>query len=162
MTDQLVFDPESLTIAPGDTIVWENVGAVGHSVTAYEEEIPGEAAYFASGGFESEDAARDAYSVGDPESGDVVGGESFEHTFDVAGSYDYFCIPHETVGMVASVDVTPGGASEQGGEPEPAVPDAAKSVGVVATGALLAVLGLAYIFVKYGGEYGLEGERRGE
>lgn len=41
-TDQLVFDPDSLTISPGDTVVRENVGAIGHSVTAHEEDIPAE------------------------------------------------------------------------------------------------------------------------
>jgi plastocyanin len=43
MTDQLVFDLDAITIAPGDTIVWENVGSIGHSVTAYEDDIPAEA-----------------------------------------------------------------------------------------------------------------------
>ncbi|PSP69167.1 halocyanin, partial [Halobacteriales archaeon QH_9_66_26] len=26
-------------------------------------------------------------------------GETFEVTFDVPGTYDYFCIPHERAGM---------------------------------------------------------------
>ena len=87
MTDGLVFDPDELTIAPGDTVVWENVGSIGHSVTAYEDDIPDEAEYFASGGFDSEQAARNAY----PE-GDIPGGESYQHTFEVEGEYAYFCI----------------------------------------------------------------------
>ena len=85
MNDNLKFDPDSLTVSAGDTVVWENVGQVGHSVTAYEENIPDDAEYFASGGFDSEEAARSAY----PE-GDIPGGESFQHTFGVAGSYQYF------------------------------------------------------------------------
>lgn len=96
MTDDLVFDPEELTVSVGDTVTWENVGSIGHSVTAYEEDIPEGAEYFASGGFDSEDAARDAYSAGDPDSGDIAGGETYEHTFETAGTYDYFCIPHES------------------------------------------------------------------
>jgi plastocyanin len=156
MTDQLVFDPDDLTIAPGDTIVWENVGTIGHSVTAYEEDIPSEAEYFASGGFDEESAARSAYSAGDPESGDVVGGESYQHTFEVEATYDYFCIPHESVGMIASVDVTAGGASDDGGAPVPQVPDVAKTILIAATAALVGVVGLAYFFLKYGGDYGPE------
>jgi plastocyanin len=101
MTDGLVFDPAEITIAPGDTVVWENVGTVGHSVTAYEEEIPEDAEYFASGGFDSEDAARNGY----PDQGDVAGGESYEHTFEVPGTYEYFCIPHEMSGMIGEVVV---------------------------------------------------------
>jgi plastocyanin len=152
MTDQLVFDPDAITIAPGDTIVWENVGSIGHSVTAYEEEIPEEAEYFATGGFDDEQTARSAYEAGDPDSGDVGGGGSFEHTFEIEGTYGYFCIPHENVGMVASVDVVPGGGDT--GPIEPAVPGSFRDLTVAVTGAAVAVLSLAYVFLKYGGEYG--------
>lgn len=105
MTDDLVYDPDSVTIEVGTTVVWENTGSVGHTVTAYEEEIPDDAEYFASGGFDSEQAARDSYAVGDPASGDIAGGDSYEHTFDVAGTYEYFCVPHESAGMTGTVEV---------------------------------------------------------
>jgi plastocyanin len=156
MTDELVFDPEEITIAPGDTVVWENVGTVGHSVTAYEDEIPEEAEYFASGDFDGEQAARDGY----PSQGDIPGGESYEHTFEVTGEYGYFCIPHEAVGMVGTVIVQEGGASEGGGggEAAPAVSDTAKSIAVAAASMLVAVLGLAFFFIKYGGDYGIEAD----
>ncbi|MFD1686838.1 plastocyanin/azurin family copper-binding protein [Halobellus litoreus] len=154
MTDDLVFDPDSITIAPGDTIVWETVGTVGHSVTAYEDEIPGEAAYFASGGFDNEADARGAYSAGDPESGDVPEGETYQHTFEVEGTYEYFCIPHESVGMLGTVDVVPGGAeTEAAGAAVPTVPPAAKTLLVTVTGAFVAVITLTYFFLKYGGDY---------
>jgi len=159
MTDDLVFAPDETSVRPGTTVVWENVGAVGHSVTAYEDEIPGDAEYFASGGFDSEDAARSAYTVGDPESGDVLGGESYEHTFDVEGEYGYFCIPHESAGMVASLTVSPdappadGGGEGDGqgaGAALPEVPDVAFAMGLAALTAGLATLFLAYLFLKYG------------
>lgn len=105
MTSGLVYDPETITVSVGDTVTWTNTGSVGHSVTAYEETIPDGAEYFASGGFDSESAARDAYTPGDTDSGDIPGGESWEHTFDAAGTYDYFCIPHETSGMKGTVKV---------------------------------------------------------
>ncbi|WP_256300868.1 plastocyanin/azurin family copper-binding protein [Haloarchaeobius salinus] len=159
MTDSLVFDPDSITIAPGDTIDWVNVGGIGHSVTAYEDEIPEDAEYFASGDFDAEGPARNGYAVGNTAAGDIPGGESFRHTFDVAGSYEYFCIPHEGVGMVASIEVTPGGAQEGSDGPAiPTIPDAAWTLVVLTTVALLTVTGLAYIFLKYGGDYGLEEE----
>ena len=100
MTDSLLFRPETITVSVGDTVVWENVGTIGHSVTAYEEKIPEEASYFASGGFDSEDAARNSYP-----DGDIPGGEAYEHTFEVPGTYEYFCIPHEMSGMIGTVVV---------------------------------------------------------
>jgi plastocyanin len=149
MTDDLVFDPDELTIAPGDTVRWVNVGGIGHSVTAYEEEIPADATFFASGGLDSEAAARRSY----PQQGDVAGGEEYSHTFDVEGDYEYFCIPHEAVGMVASVSVVPGGAQPEPAVELPSVPDSAKSLAIATTTALVSVVGLAYFFLKYGGDY---------
>lgn len=105
MTDDLTFEPDELTINVSDTVVWENVGESGHTVTAYEEEIPDDAEYFASGEFDSEEAARDAYSPGDTDSGDIPGGESYEYIFETPGTYEYFCIPHENAGMVGTIDV---------------------------------------------------------
>lgn len=153
MTDDLVFDPDTLTIAPGDTVVWENIGTIGHSVTAYEEDIPDDAEFFASGGFETEQDARGAYAAGDPDSGDVVGGESYEHTFEVLGTYEYFCIPHETVGMLGTITVQEGGGGDggDGAAAGPVIPDAAKTIGLGLFLAMLATLGLAYSLLRYGG-----------
>ena len=149
MTDSLVFDPAELTIEAGDTVVWENVGSVGHSITAYEDNIPDGAEYWASGGFDAEQPARDAY----PEQGDVPGGESYEHTFETLGTHEYFCIPHEGVGMVASVEVVEEleetEAAAGGG---PAVPDSAKTLGVGAAFAMVATLLIAFFFLKCGGD----------
>ncbi|TMQ32320.1 MAG: hypothetical protein E6K70_19165 [Planctomycetota bacterium] len=41
------------------------------------------------------------------DSGQLNGGQSFSHTFDTPGDYTYFCIPHESLGMVGRVTVTP-------------------------------------------------------
>jgi len=144
MTDGLVFDPKEIQVTPGTTVVWENVGSVGHTVTAYEDEIPDDADYFASGGFGSEQAARD-----DPSGGNIPGGESYEHTFEVLGTYGYFCIPHEGTGMVGTVEVV---ESIETPEPTgPAIPDTAKMLGIATTIGMLSTLGLAYVFLKYGG-----------
>lgn len=156
MTDDLVFDPDALTVAPGDTVVWETVGSIGHSVTAYEDGIPTDAEYFASGDFEDESSARSGY----PAQGDVAEGETYEHTFDVEGTYDYFCIPHESVGMLGTITV---GADAGGGDATAAadeggggvsvveVPPTALMLGVATTVAMVSILGLAYVMLRYGG-----------
>ncbi|GAB3683597.1 hypothetical protein GCM10028857_11370 [Salinarchaeum chitinilyticum] len=99
--DSREFQPASLTVATGTTVTWENESNIGHTVTAYGDEIPDGAAYFASGDFESEQDARDGYTTG----GLIERGESFEHTFEIAGTYEYFCIPHEGQGMTGTITV---------------------------------------------------------
>lgn len=103
MTDQLTFEPKNIKISPGTTVTWENVGTIGHTVTAYEDDIPDDASYFASGGYSSEQEARNAYK--NSGGGNIPGGESYEHTFETTGEYRYFCIPHELSGMVGTVTV---------------------------------------------------------
>jgi plastocyanin len=97
------FDPPEITVSVGDQVVWHNTSTRGHTVTAYENAIPDDADYFASGGYESESAAREAWreNLG----GRIDSGESFSHTFEVPGRYDYVCIPHEQGGMVGAVIV---------------------------------------------------------
>ena len=101
MTDQLTFEPKEIEITAGTTVTWENTGAVGHTVTAYEDKIPNGADFFASGGFDSQQAAEDGY----PDEGNVEGGGTYEHTFETTGTYEYYCIPHEMNGMVGTITV---------------------------------------------------------
>lgn len=152
MTDELIFDPDSITIAPGDTVVWENVGQIGHSVTAYEADQPEGVEFWSSGDLESEEAARSAY----PSQGDLAGGESYEHTFEGTGTYPYFCIPHESVGMLGEIIVQEGGATPEPTVNIPQVPNSAKSLAIAMATIFSAVLALAYFFLKYGGDYELE------
>jgi plastocyanin len=99
----VAFDPPAVTIGAGEKIVWRNTSTRAHSVTAYEDAIPDGAAYFASGDFESEAAARDGWADG--LTGNVTSGDEFTHRFEVPGTYEYFCIPHERSGMVGRVVV---------------------------------------------------------
>lgn len=100
MTDRYGFDPERRTVGPGTTVRWVNDSSVGHTVTAYADRIPDDAPYFASGGFDSERAARN-----DVEGGLVPAGDAYEHTFDARGTYEYYCIPHESSGMTGTLVV---------------------------------------------------------
>jgi len=103
MIDQLAYEPKRIQVSAGTTVTFENTGSIGHTVTAYEAEIPDGATYFASGEFESQQAAKDGYSNG--QEGNIPAGESYEHTFETTGTYKYYCIPHELNGMVGYVKV---------------------------------------------------------
>jgi plastocyanin len=88
------FDPHELQVAPGDPITFDNVSSEAHTVTAYSEELPDGTDYFSSGGFDSEEEARD-----DLAEALIPAGESFELVLEQPGRYRYFCIPHEGAGM---------------------------------------------------------------
>jgi len=99
------FLPEDdFTPRVGEPVVWKNTDMRTHTVTADEAAIPENANFFASGGFESEKAAREAW-IGSG-GGGIADGETYEHTFEVPGTYNYFCIPHESGGMVGKFTVT--------------------------------------------------------
>jgi plastocyanin len=71
------FDPSDVTIKTGETVTWTNDDSVGHDVTG------------------------DDFKSGDP--GGLQNGDTFEHTFDTAGTFDYVCTVHP--GMKGSVTV---------------------------------------------------------
>jgi len=95
MTNQMEYTRDTVRVQVGETVRWTNDSAVMHTVTADPEEaikdgsvaLPDGASAFNSGNM-------------DPD-------QTFEHTFEVAGTYRYFCIPHEAVGMVGTVIVEP-------------------------------------------------------
>ncbi len=111
MTDDNRFEPDRATIPARETVVWRTVGYAPHTVTAYEEELPREAEYFASGNFMTEAAARRGASEG---AGVLYQGEEYSHTFEVPGEYDYFCIPHEQAGMTGTIIIEPSAESGHG------------------------------------------------
>jgi plastocyanin len=98
----VAFEPSELTVSVGDTVAWEWAAGEAHNVVAYQGEIPEDATYWASGGFESEEAARTGWENGE---GAVQEGQSYVHTFETAGEHAYFCVPHEMAGMKGTVIV---------------------------------------------------------
>lgn len=109
------FDPIGLRVDPGTTVRFE-LAAGAHSATAYSGRIPDGASAFDSG---------------------TISEGSFEHTFETAGTYDYYCIPHKSVGMVGRIVVgNPGGPAEEGAIPDGEVPSSETIVeqGAVAYG----------------------------
>jgi plastocyanin len=95
MVDGQRFDPDALVVSVGTTVTFYNASDEAHTVTAAD----GVPQYFASGGFESEDVAKE--NVGEAL---VAPGESYEVTFEEPGTYDYFCIPHHDE-MTGTIEV---------------------------------------------------------
>lgn len=109
------FDPIGLHVEPGTTVRFE-IAAGAHSATAYESRIPTGATAFDSG---------------------ILSSGSFEYTFETPGTYDYYCIPHKSVGMVGRIVVgNPGGPAEGSPIPDGDVPesDAIVEQGAIAYG----------------------------
>lgn len=109
------FDPIGLHVDHGTTVRFE-IAAGAHSATAYENRIPSDASAFDSG---------------------VISSGGFEYTFEEPGTYDYYCIPHKSVGMVGRVVVgSPGGPAEESPISDGDVPesDAIVEQGAIAYG----------------------------
>ncbi|SFR47655.1 plastocyanin/azurin family copper-binding protein [Halogeometricum limi] len=80
-------------------------------------------------------------------------GFTYSHTFETLGSYEYYCQPHESAGMLGTIDVVES-ISTPAPSNVPTVPDSAKTLGIATTFAMVSTLGLAFFFLKYGGDYG--------
>jgi plastocyanin len=132
----LVFDPATIYVAPGDTVRWE-WDSNNHNIVVNSQ--PGDASWEGTEGGETT-----TYNTG----------HSYEYTFETLGTYDYVCFPHAP-GMAGQVIVNESGSSptpaQSGGPPE--IPDSAKTLGVATVFGMLSTLGLAYFFMKYGGDY---------
>ncbi len=86
----------------GDTVAWKHVGGEADSVTAKVDAIPEGASFWASGGFESQDAAETGWENGN---GAVQSGQSYVHTVETTGTHAYYCIPHAAAGMEGTIVV---------------------------------------------------------
>jgi plastocyanin len=94
------FEPTEFTIQVNQTVTWTNSSQESHTVTAYEDELPEGAKYFTSGDYPSEEQARDNL-----EGALLSDDQKYEITFEAPGTYRYFCIPHESQGMVGTIVV---------------------------------------------------------
>ena len=82
-------------------------------------------------------------------------GFTYEHTFETLGEYEYYCQPHESAGMLGAIEVVES-ISTPAPSNVPSVPDSAKTLGIATTFTMVATLGLAFFFLKYGGDYDIE------
>ena len=70
------YKPAKIRVKKGDTVVWTNNGEGDHTVTAKDESF---------------------------DSGKIAIGETFEHTFDEAGKFEYACEYHRRMKGVVEV-----------------------------------------------------------
>lgn len=65
------FSPAEIRIMKGDSVIWTNKDSAGHTVTS-----------------DSGDELN---------SGTLSNGESYTHTFNTAGTFNYHCVPHKSI-----------------------------------------------------------------
>ncbi|GGN11964.1 plastocyanin/azurin family copper-binding protein [Halarchaeum nitratireducens] len=104
-----LFDPVGLYVEPGDYVQWVNASG-SHSTTSYSSSNPQ-----ASNDLIPEDA--EPWNSGTLQEQDAT----FTYQFQATGTYDYYCIPHKTLGMVARIVCGEPGGPAAGEEPPDAV-----------------------------------------
>lgn len=105
------FVPPVVAVPAGTTVQWDGV-LIGHTVDTADSLAQAQAAEGNDPG--NSDADPDTFSEPLPQ------GASLAHTFDVPGTYYYFCAPHAGAGMVGVVEVLPVGGSAQAALFDPA------------------------------------------
>lgn len=98
------FDPAEYEASVGERVVWKNTSGADHTITALDNSLPEGADYFATGGYDDEETAREAWH--ESRGGRLGPRETYTHIFEVPGTYDYICEPHVGAGMVGTVVVT--------------------------------------------------------
>jgi plastocyanin len=92
--DPYRFQPATLTVPAGTMVMWTNTARDQHTVT----DDPSRAT-------SSADAALPP-GVQAWDSGALIRGETYIHTFTTPGTYKYFCTIHESLGMLGTITVT--------------------------------------------------------
>ncbi|WP_336022824.1 plastocyanin/azurin family copper-binding protein [Halobellus salinisoli] len=108
------FNPHLVWVNTGGTVTWRLESGT-HTTTAYHAD--------------NDTPERIPNGVKSWDSGTLSeGGNTFEQTFEVEGVYDYYCSPHESMGMLGAVVVgNPDTDGEPGlAEPQEELPEAAR------------------------------------
>jgi halocyanin-like protein len=119
------FKPVGVHIDPGTKVIWKWTGKGSHNVQAK------------NGEFKSE----------------LKTSGSFEYTPKKEGVVPYFCQPHKGMGMKAALAVGKVPHKAPITPKTPAVSNGARTLGVATFISMVSTLGLAYFFIKYGGDY---------
>lgn len=83
------FSPNVITVGVGTTVTWVNNDTLFHTVTS---------------GISTGELGKAGTPDGKFDSGEIQAGETYQRTFDEAGTFDYFCTPHPW--MIGQVIVT--------------------------------------------------------
>jgi len=134
------FGPAAIHVDNGATVQWEWTGeGGGHNIISNDD-----------GPLDS-----DTYTES---------GVNYEQTFEEDGIYNYYCGPHQGQGMKGSIVVgtdyptQSSGGGAGGGTGPLGVPGSAKMLGVATSVVMVATLGMAYVFMRYGGDYETPGD----
>ncbi|MFB6192211.1 MAG: plastocyanin/azurin family copper-binding protein [Haloarculaceae archaeon] len=95
--NELVFEPETVTIGSGGTVRWE-FESPSHNVCAWPEMHEAVSLPDGASGFGTMEQGGDEFAT-------VPKGETFEHTFETPGEYTYVCVPHAAADMIGTVVV---------------------------------------------------------
>ena len=87
----LDFSPETVKVAKGETVTWKNGSAIEHVLVQGTYEVDGN-------GLRTSQQDDGTFSLKVSKKG-----QSVEHMYDEAGSFDYFCTIHK--GMNGTVEV---------------------------------------------------------
>jgi plastocyanin len=128
------FDPATITVSQGDTVTWTVTKAIGepHSVTSGTPE--------------------DAGKIFDSGINLTDNGQSFQHTFNEAGEFLYFCVVHATTMTGKVVVLAPGASAPPSVEPPPSeqetgIPAERRLVaGAVLAISLVLMFGMAWLW----------------
>ncbi len=89
----VTFEPAALTVPLGSIVAWHHLAESVHTITADPAKAQMPERVMLPEGAQPFD------------SGDLYAGERWVHTFDVAGSYIYFCRYHEMEEMMGVITV---------------------------------------------------------
>jgi plastocyanin len=95
LLDTFMYQPATITIPRGATVRWTNTGQTQHTVTNDPSKAANPSDSMLPAGAQPWD------------SGNIDAAGNYSRTFDTPGQYTYFCIPHEALGMVGHITVTP-------------------------------------------------------
>lgn len=130
-SEPLAFVPDSVTVTPGTTVTWV-WGTDGHNIVVDSQPDGAE--------WEGHEDIEDT-------------GFEYSHTFEVEGTYEYFCRPHLANGMEGTIEVSEdaGGGDGGGAVGPPKVPESALNFTLGIMGLMSATIAGAFFFIKYGG-----------
>jgi len=97
-----IYDPVQLTIKVGDTVRWINLSGGPHNVAFYQDKIPAGAADVLNPAMPNR-----LGPLNGPLLTDSLAVYQISFAGAPAGTYDYYCLPHEALGMKASLTLQP-------------------------------------------------------